>query len=176
MSFVRPEARAALWRWREVLVGAGMGALGLWWILGPGGLLGWIGAVLAVTGLALAVIGMQRNRFRTPGQGPGVVQVDEGRIAYFGPLEGGVVALSELDLLALDPTARPPCWLLQQPGSEQLRIPVNAEGADRLFDTFATLPGIRTSRLLAELESGGTIPVVIWQRDAARPRPPRLLH
>ena len=30
MSFIRPEARAALWRWREVLAGAGVGALGIW--------------------------------------------------------------------------------------------------------------------------------------------------
>lgn len=163
MSLVRPAARAALWRWREVLVGAGVLALGLWWMLGAGGLLGWIGAATLLSGAALIVAGVQRARFRTASGGPGVVQVDEGRIAYFGPLNGGAVALSELSALTLDRRGTPH-WVLSQPGQPDLCIPLNAEGAEVLFDVFASLPGLRTERMLSELARRADHPVPIWRR------------
>ena len=47
MSFVRPEARASIWRWRETLMGTAILALGLWWMLGTPGLLQWIGGAVA---------------------------------------------------------------------------------------------------------------------------------
>jgi len=169
MSFVRPEAMALLMRWREVLIGAGLAALGLSWGLGPGGLLGWIGWAVMLAGAALAVTGLRRMRFRQGGDGPGVVQVDEGRISYFGPLEGGAVAASELERLILDPTGRPPCWVLEQPGAPALHIPVNASGSEALFDAFGALPGLDTRRLLSHLDRKAPMPVVVWERRTARP-------
>ena len=169
MSFVRPEARAQLMRWREVLIGGGMAALGLVWAMGPGGLLGWIGWALILAGAALAVTGLRRMRFRQDGLGPGVVQVDEGRISYFGPLDGGAVAASELERLILDPTDHPACWVLEQPGSAPLHIPVNAAGSDALFDAFGALPGLDTRRLLGHLDRKAPMPVVVWERRTARP-------
>lgn len=163
MSFVRPQVRAALGRWRELLIGAGIAALGLSWVLGPGGLLGWLGWVLIAAGLALVVIGVQRVRFRSGSGGPGVVQVDEGQIAYFGPLTGGAVAISDLTRLCLDPSLKPAHWVLDQPGQPPLFIPVNATGADALFDVFARLPGLRTETMLTVLSNQGDHPVVIWQ-------------
>ncbi len=62
MSFIRPEARAALHRWREALTGAAVMALGLYWALSVGGFLGWVGWLLVPAGAALAVIGLQRAR------------------------------------------------------------------------------------------------------------------
>jgi len=168
MSFIRPEMRAAIWRWRELLIGAGVVGLGISWVLGPGGLLGWLGWLLIIAGLALVVVGIQRARFRDGSVGPGVVTVDEGQIAYFGPLTGGAVALSEIERLTLDPTAKPHHWILQQPGQPLLYIPVNARGADVLFDVFATLPGLRTEHMLGALNSPGKHPVVIWQRNPGR--------
>ena len=106
MSFVRPEARAALWRWREVRRRAG------WPRSGCGGL-GWRDPALAgIRGAAdaqavLTIMGVQRARFRHGGGGPGVVRVDEGQVAYFGPLTGGVVAIRDLDSLTLDPSGHP---------------------------------------------------------------------
>lgn len=175
MSFIRPEAKLALWRWREVLLAAGVAVLGVSWIGGPGGLLGWIGWVLVVAALALAIIGVQRARFRTGAGGPGVVSVDEGQITYLGPLTGGMVAAREIERLALDPTARPAHWILEQPGQPTLHIPVNAEGAEALFDVFASLPGMRTERMLAELNGASVHPVVIWERHPTRP-PQAWLH
>lgn len=174
MSFFRPEARAALRRWREVILAAALAALGLWWILGAGGILAWLGWALIVIALATLVMGIQRARFRQGGGGPGVVVVDEGRIAYLGPLTGGVVATAELERLTLDPTARPPHWILEQPGAPPLFIPVNAEGAEGLFDAFALLPGLRTGRMLDELAGRSARPVVIWERRGARPAVHRL--
>jgi len=174
MSFIRPEARATLHRWREALAGAGLGALGLYWALSVGGLLGWIGWLLLPAGAGIAVIGVQRARFRSSGHGPGVVLVDEGEITYMGPLSGGSVSVADLERLVLDPTARPAHWVLDQPGQPVLHIPVNAEGAADLFDVFATLPGLRTERMLAELNRDGSHPVVIWERRPMRPAQLRL--
>jgi len=175
MSFIRPEAQAAIWRWREIIVAAVVLLMGLRWVLGAFGLLFWGGWVLLIIGTALAVVGAQRMRFRLGVGGPGVVQVDEGQIAYFGPLTGGAVAVSELTQLALDHTAKPPHWVLNQPGQDPLHIPVNAEGTEILFDVFASLPGLRTERMLTELRRGGPHTVVIWEKHNVRP-PAQRLH
>ncbi len=174
MSFIRPEARAQLWRIREILAAAAVFLLGIYWILGPQGLLGWIGWLLIAASLALAFVGFRRLQFRQSGRGPGIVQVDEGQIAYFGPLTGGAVAMSELDRLILDPTHRPAHWILEQPGSSPLHIPVNADGADALFDAFGALPGINTGRMLAELNGKSRMPVEIWNRNVPLPEHRRL--
>ena len=168
MSFIRPEAQAVLTRWREVWIGGIVVALGLYWIAGPAGLLGWVGWAVASAGLALVIIGLQRARFRRSGQGPGTVQIDEGQIAYFGPLSGGVVALSELNQLIYDPGAKPAHWILHTKGQPPLQIPVNADGSDALFDVFAALPGLRTQKMLATMQTEADHPVVIWQLDGTQ--------
>lgn len=167
MSFIRPEATAAMWRWREVLIGIVLAVLALWWLAGPQGLLGWISPVLLVGAGALIMVGLQRGRFRGAGGGLGAVQVDEGQITYFGPLTGGAVALRELARLSLDGGQRPAHWHLEQSDGPPLMIPVDAEGADALFDAFAALPGLRTERMLAQLRDTPEAAVVIWER----PRP-----
>ena len=172
MTFVRPEARQAIWRWREVLVALGVLALGAYWAFGTGALLHWLGYVVLVAGVVLLVTGLQRGRFRGSKGGPGVVHVDEGAVAYFGPLTGGAVALRELTAVMLDPGGKPPHWVLSQPGQADLYIPLNAEGAEALFDAFASLPGIKTEKMLAEMKRDHGQPVMIWQREAR----PRALH
>ncbi|WVX50370.1 hypothetical protein ROLI_034670 [Roseobacter fucihabitans] len=162
---IRPEAKAQLMRWRETLAGSVMAALGLWWLLGPGRLLVLPGLALMIVGAGLVWVGVQRARFRSTGAGPGTVSVDEGQITYFGPLTGGAVALREMSQLRLDKTLFPAHWGLSQPGQPDLFIPVNAEGADALFDAFATLSGLRTERMLHALQGQEKHRIVIWQRD-----------
>ncbi len=174
VGFFRPEAVAAVKRWREALVGLALAVLGLWWIMGPGELLALVGAVLVLIAGGLILIGIQRGRFRGPGGGAGAVQVDEGEITYFGPLTGGVVALRELERLTLDRAMYPPHWRLDQRGSPALMIPVNAAGSDALFDAFASLPGLRTERMLSELGEDSKAAVVIWERAPLRPQAARL--
>lgn len=174
MSFIRPEARVALWRWRELIVAALMLLVGLNWAFTSYGVTAASGWALIVVGLVIAVIGAQRLRFRLGAGGPGVVQVDEGQIAYFGPLTGGAVAASELQRLRLDHTAKPPHWVLEQEGQAPLQIPVNAAGHEALFDVFAALPGLKTERMLSELRRAGPHQVVIWERISSRPAQQRL--
>lgn len=171
---IRPEVRAGINRYREAVFGGGLTLVGLYWVLKSSGLLGLLGPLLVVIGLALVWIGIQRGRFRTDGDGPGAVQVDEGQIAYFGPISGGVVAVRELERVTLDGESTPPHWLLEQPGTPPLSIPLDAHGADALFDAFASLPGLRTERMLSELRKGPAMAVVIWERSPARPSGARL--
>ena len=174
MSFIRPEIRDLLTRWREVIIGELICLLGLYWAIFAGGLLTYLGYLLIVVGLAMALLGVQRVRFRSGSGGPGLVQVDEGQISYFGPLDGGSVALADLERLALDASGKPAHWVLDQPGQPPLHVPVNAAGAEALFDAFATLPGIRTERMLAEMRRTKAQAVVIWERTALRPAHLRL--
>ncbi|WP_300059857.1 hypothetical protein [uncultured Roseobacter sp.] len=174
MTFLRPEAKAQLMRWREVLAGGAMMLLGLWWLIGPGRLLVLPAMALLLAGAALCWVGVQRARFRSAGQGPGAVSVDEGQITYFGPLTGGSVALREMTELTLDKTLYPAHWRLTQPGQPELLIPVNAEGAEALFDAFATLAGLRTERMLHALQGPDTHAIVIWQRAGSATAPLRL--
>lgn len=81
MSFIRPEASAFVDRWREVMIGVVVVALGIYWASGFG-LLKWVGIVVILIGAALLVAGVQRARFRMGKGGPGVVQVDERQITY----------------------------------------------------------------------------------------------
>jgi hypothetical protein len=163
LSFIRPEAQTAILQWREALLGMAILLLGLWWVSGSG-ILQWVGVAVALAGAVLIYTGVQRARFRAETGGAGVVTVDEGQISYFGPLSGGVASIADLALVVLDPTQTPPVWVLQQPRQMDVSIPVNAEGADQLFDAFAALPGIRTEHMLSALKTDATQPVVIWAK------------
>lgn len=165
MSFVRPELRAAAWRWREALVGTAVLALGAWWGLTATAALSVLGIALSVLGALLIAAGLQRGRFRASG-GPGVVRLIEGQLAYFGPLEGGTMSVAAIARLELDREARPPHWRLTARDGEKLAIPVNAEGSEALFDVFAGLPGIDTEAMLAALGGRGAGRTVLWQRRA----------
>nr|WP_319947563.1 hypothetical protein [uncultured Shimia sp.] len=167
MKFIRPEAQAMLMQWRETLLGGLVMVLGLYWSSGFG-ILKWLGFATIPVAILLMIMGLQRARFRAGQGGPGVVQVDERQITYFGPLNGGAVAVDEMTGLSLDAGSVPPVWVLRQPGQPDLQIPVNAEGADALFDAFASLEGIRTEHMLAQLKAKPDHPVVIWGKAAAR--------
>ncbi|MFC6639242.1 hypothetical protein GV827_09220 [Sulfitobacter sp. JBTF-M27] len=175
MTFFRPEAKAAVWRWREAIAGALVTLAGLWLISGPGFLLAVPGYAFLFGGIVLIWLGIQRGRFRGPDGGAGAVQVDEGQVTYFGPLTGGTVALREMESLTLEGAMFPAHWRLAQKGQPPLLIPINAAGADALFDAFATLPGLRTERMLSTLRTNPHQAVVIWQRGPLRPEG-ALLH
>ncbi|SDF29333.1 hypothetical protein [Limimaricola pyoseonensis] len=164
-ELLRPEARAMLWRGREVIAGLAVAGLGLWWALTSFGILQWLGWLLAALGGGLVVGGIQRWRFRQEGRGPGIVRIDEGRVAYMGPLTGGTVDLDAVTRLRLDRSARPAHWLLET-GSEVLAIPVTADGAEALFDAFAALPGLKRGRMLELLNGTGRDAVTVWTRPA----------
>jgi hypothetical protein len=162
--------RGALAPWRGVLAGAGVSGAGLLVALSTFGLTRALGLVLALLGLALAWTARQRMRWGRGGGGPGVVQVDERRLLYWGPLTGGVIDMDDLRRLDLDPqdpaAGKPARWILWGPGGQRVEVPVAAAGAERLLDLFAALPGLPVERLLAARMAEGDAPVTVWRRDA----------
>ncbi|MEX5727814.1 hypothetical protein Ga0609869_001167 [Rhodovulum iodosum] len=170
MSPFRPEALAALMRWRDLFGAVAIAGCGIW-VFGFGGLFyQGLGLVFVLTGAGLAFVALRRMRFRGGGMAPGVVEVDEGQIAYLAAEGGGFVALSELEEIALvfDGAGRPH-WRLAQAPLPTLHIPVDTTGAEALFDAFAALPGARPGEMLAALDRPAAKgDITLWRR---RPRP-----
>lgn len=168
MSFIRPEARENLMRWREALAGGAVVALGLWWALGSLGLIRWAGVVLVLLGAALTWSGVQRARFRGGRGGLGVVHVDERQITYLAPVGGGFASLDALVQVDIAPDlAGLPVWRFTSPG-EVLVIPVNAEGTEALFEALSALPGVD---MQAAIRASGGIPgapVTVWRATAVK--------
>lgn len=162
-SFLRPEAARALRRWREALAGAGVLALGAYWLLATGGLLRLVGGILALLGAGLLFAGLQRGRFRTEASGAGVVQLVEGQLGYFGPETGGVIAVADLSCVA----RRGDTWVLDG-GGQRLEIPAGAAGAECLLDAFAMLPGLDLRAVLSPVEDRTEPLRVLWQRGPRR--------
>lgn len=168
-GLIRPEALAALARWREVAGAFVLALLGLWVFTFGGWFFQGIGLLLAAAGLAGALIAFRRLRFRRAVAQPGIVEVDEGQVRYLGPHGGGFVALTEvtrLEILA-DLSGRR-WWRLGEAGGNVVAIPVAAEGADQLFDAFASLPGLSPAALLAALEAPEGGAITVWRREARR--------
>ena len=171
MSFIRPEILDRARRWRESLAGAAAAACGAWLGLTGTGAAAVVGTVLVLGGALLVFAGVQRARFRRGGQGAGVVGLDEGRLTYFGPVEGGVVAVEDLahvDLVSAGSGSAGlvSSWVLESPGAAPLVIPVDAAGAEVLFDVFASLPGIDTGAMLRAVDAAHRGRVTIWSRQA----------
>lgn len=175
MSFFRPAALARLGRWREMGAGLAVAAAGLWLAARPGPFYTALGLVMAGLGGALAWLALVRLRFAPPGAAAGIVEIDEGQIAYLAPDlangGGGFAALSEIaEIVLVTGAAGGPAWRLAQPGLPSLTIPAAAEGAAGLFDAFASLPGARPgvfAAALAEHQAGAPARIV-WRRH---PRP-----
>lgn len=165
MGFIRAEAQQTLMRFREALIGGAFAILGLLLTLNGRGLAVWVGVIICIGASALIFAGIQRARFRNEAGGAGVVKVVEGAVSYFGPFTGGIVSIREIQRLTLDPRHRPAHWVMEQLGQDPLLIPVDAEGADALFDAFEGLEGINTERMLRFMRQPPDQPVVIWQRE-----------
>lgn len=154
MSFLRDGAREALIRWREVIAAAAVTALGLWWASRGGVLLLPAGLALAALGAGWGWTALRRLRFQPVGEAPGVVELDEGRITYFGLTGGGSVGLSDLAELRLLRMRGRAVWRLKQGDGQTLLIPAEAQGAEMLFDAFASLPGIDLGQVVAAVTDG----------------------
>lgn len=168
MSFVRPEVKDRLWRWREALVGAALSVGGMYLAVSDSGVMAAAGTSVAIIGALLIFAGIQRTRFRVGKGGPGVVHVDEAQVTYYGPFDGGSVSIDALASVELDPRSKPAEWLLTELGRPPLKIPVNAENAEVLFDVFAALDGIKTERMLTQLRSEPEQRVTIWSHEQRR--------
>ena len=179
---IRPALIAAFRRAHEVIWAAGVIAAGAWLAWLGGYLLVPIGAAVICLGAALGVMAWRRMRFAQEILAPGVVEIDEGQIGYLGPTIGGYVSLPELAELRLITMRGRRLWRLKQTDGQTILIPVDAAGAERLFDAFASLPGMDTGALVAALGPGDAFPTdqtlpalgatgpemqVIWRRRGA---------
>jgi amino acid transporter len=178
MSFIRPEITATLSARRETIAAAMVGALGLWLLLASSGyVLPVIGLILLVFGLTWGLQANRRQRFAQEGEAPGIVRVTEAQIAYLGPRVGGFVGLPDLMEVRLLTLRGRRIWKLRPVDGDPLHIPVEAQGAEALFDAFATLPGMDTAALVAALSAEGTsdskvvalnaVDRLIWARTGA---------
>lgn len=161
MSWIRAEVLDGVARRRELILGCILAGLGLWVAAQGGYLLVPAGLALSALGVGWAVLALRRLRFAqgldAPGlDGPGLVEVDEGQIGYLGPGAGGYVSLVDLVEVRLLRLRGRRVWRLKQADGQALLIPVDAAGADRLFDAFASLPGMDTLALIAHLQPGGS--------------------
>lgn len=177
---IRADLAATLNRLCEPIAAGGVAAIGLW-IATLGGLFFVpLGLLVAALGAGFGVIALRRLRFAAIGEAPGVVEVVEGQITYLGPEIGGMVGLPDLVELRLLTLRGRRFWRLKQADGQALLIPVEATGAERLYDAFASLPGIDTAALVAALHparpanpgNGRSLApaadgmVTLWQRRA----------
>lgn len=152
MTLIRPEFLALLRRSSELIAALAVLAFGLWLIVLGGYLLTPTGTAVAALGVAWAILALRRIRFAQPTGSPGVVEVDEAQIGYLGPTSGGFIAIPDLTEIRLLSLRGRRVWRLKQSDGQALLIPVDAKGAENLFDAFASLPGMNTNTLVAALE------------------------
>ena len=183
VSFVRPEVAGLFQRWLETAIYVGITGFGVYWLLtaGPADLF-WrwgLAAAVAVIGFWFIRSAALSAMTRGDGEAPGVVQIDERRVAFFGPHAGGVVSINDIfaiEIWAADEAhwRYEPEWVLRWSETEPaLIIPISAQGADALADAFTALPGFAAEKAVAALKAPVGATVTIWRR-AAMPDAPAL--
>lgn len=185
MTFFRPEAMALLTRWAETAIYAALTLIVATWVAADPG---WSAPARWIAAAALAMIGLWLTRSaalsalaRGAARSPGVVQIDERRIAFLapadGPYSGGVASLNEI--VAVEIATPDPAfwrhhaeWIFRVPtGEPALIVPASAEGADGLIDACAALPGFSPTRALSALNGSARQTFIIWRRDGGEPLP-----
>lgn len=152
---IRPELRAHLTRQREAYVAGLLLAASLWIGTRGGWFLAAVGLGLAALNAGWLVLALRRARFARPVSDPGVVDLDEGRIGYWGTggaVLGGTMALEDLVEIRLLLLKDSQFWRLKSRDGQALLVPVAALGSEKLFDAFAGLPGIDMGTLTAALD------------------------
>ncbi len=174
-DLIRPELRQALVRWREPIAAGLVALIGLWFVWLGGYLLAPLGIVTALLALGWGGNAIRRVRFARAVTAPGLVEIDEGQIGYLAPERGGFVALRDLAEVRLIALGHDLHWRLKQIDGQALLVPVSAAGADKLFDAFASLPGMETQRLVSALDlaagerssgrsAGAGLGQLLWRR------------
>jgi len=116
-------------------------------------------------------LGALRSRpFRREVSAPGLVEIVEGAIRYYGATDiGGEIPLRELSEIRLLRLNNRGYWRLRSQSAEALLVPVDAAGADQLAHAFTALPGIdmgAVSAALAQLSQQGDAIRTVWRRTS----------
>ncbi len=174
-GFVRPELAATFARYREAGIGAGLAVAGLYGMVTQHGLTFYLSLLALPAGLALLWEGIYRARLPTLWFGPGVVEVDERQITYFGPDGGRAVSvdvLTRVEIVTSDlgPFDGDLVWVLHSEDAPPLVIPAGATGARRIHDALLALPGMDFRRVLDAMGSVENRLTVVWQRPGTHRR------
>lgn len=172
MSFIRPEARAFLTKWREAII-AGVILMGsLQAASSTIGLVRGLSWATALIGAALFIEGVRRARLPERSGGVGVVEVDERQITYLGPLGGGAISINELIRVKvrttdLGPMASDFYWEFTDREGQRLTIPGDAENAGALFDALTVLPGADYEAVIRASSSTERADFLVWEQTGA---------
>ncbi len=174
MSAVRPELARWAMRRREAIAWGALTAFGVWILwrsvspFAPVMVL--LGGLVTLIGAALLSAEIRRLALSAGGPAEGLVEIDEGRISYFGPHGGGFIDVRAVTRVAV--TTRPRlmsgpahAWVLSTEDGARLTIPVGAHGADRLPDALSPLPGLDMRAAVAELGRRHPGEAVVWSRQ-----------
>lgn len=169
-GFVRPEITAFWARWRAVLIGVALVAIGLLYGLSNLGLLRAVGLAVAAGGLAWLWDSLRRVRFPKAGGGPGIVDLVERRLRYFGPEWGGAVSLEDLARVRILTTQHGPLgsdmiWEFTDLEGQRLSIPSDAEGAAVIFDALTALRGVDYDAVTRASGCTQARSFVVWSRQ-----------
>ena len=139
----------------------------------------WVGVVLLTIGAfaCLALVGVVERAllsWRGRKGGPGIVKIEEGRISYFGPDTGAVLALDALVSVDIVTTSAGPMgddlfWVVTDETGQMIAIPGGAEGADQLLDRLGSLPGFSHRQVVSAMGSTEDARFQIWRRNKAAP-------
>lgn len=177
MSFIRPEAAAFLRTWGLPAAFAIAGLALIWhgWAMTARG--AWVGVLLMGLGAfcCLGLFGAAERAvmaWRGRHGGPGVVTIEEGRISYFAPFGGGILAMDAIDRIEIVTTDRGPFeddlfWRLSDSMGQHIAIPGGASGAEGLLDTLGTLPGFDHLSVVRAMGSTEPAQFLLWQRAGA---------
>lgn len=165
-GFLRPEAIAALHRWREVIAGTIALATGALLFTQIGYVQQGLGLILGVTALGYIILALRRMKFAGTADAPGIVTLDEGQIAYFAPDFGGTVDIADLTELRLRNDKGRLSWFLMTQ-THALAIPHDAAGADQLFDSFSALPNLTPATLLRAVNATQPGTITVWRAPHA---------
>ncbi|WBU64336.1 hypothetical protein [Paracoccus aerodenitrificans] len=166
MGLIRPELARWLTQRRELLAALATVLFGGWLALRGGWFFFALGAAVFATGAVWAVTSWRRLAFLHDVTAPGVVEVVEGEIRYFGARSlGGSIALHELNEIRLIRLNGQDHWRLKSRDGQALLIPVEARGAEQLADAFTALPGLDLGRVSAALQqTEGPSLRIVWTR------------
>lgn len=170
---IRPEVRDLLLRWREAAIGLLILIVSVQISVMSFGIRRWLGVFGVLIGAALLFEGVRRARLPHGRGGPGVVEVDERRITYFGPLGGGAVSVDDLSRVAIRKANRGPrvsntFWDLTTTDGTTLTIPSDAEGASALFDALAPLKGVDYEAAIRAASATDADLFVVWESGVRR--------
>ena len=168
MSFVRPELREALYRWREPIASGALIAVGAWLSFVTTGVPRWLAVAMVGIGVLGLYTGLQRARIRPRSGGRGVVEVDEGQLRYLTGEGGTFLSLKSVTRIEIETTGDGPgaddlFWIFVTPEGTT-RIPGAAPGSEKLVDALSFFEGARYEQVIAASSSTEPRLFIIWQK------------